>query len=108
MRDELIPTDPFWTPSRVLSLLLAAAYVVGAWYFGRAEGAVKTALFVVLPLACIWFSDVLGDYTGYGLSRPAITRTSPGVFVYYLGWVVLLLPLFVVVWWTVAMPGAAP
>jgi len=97
MRDELIPSDPFWTPSRVLSLLLAGAYVVvGA--FGGLETAAKTAMFVVLPLACIWFSDVLADFTGSGFSYMPITRTSPEIFVYYLGWVVLFLPLFVVVW----------
>lgn len=108
MRDELIPSDPLWTPSRVLSLLLAAAYVVGACFLGGVEGVVNAGMFVVLPLGCIWFGDVLGDYTGYGLSRVAITKTSPGVFVYYLGWVVLLLPLLVVVYFKVVLPAPSP
>jgi len=101
MRDELIPSDPFWTPSRVLSLLLAGGYVVGAGLFGGLEVAAKVVMFVVLPLACIWFSDALADYTGYGFSSMPITRPSPEIFVYYLGWVVLLLPLFVMVWFAV-------
>jgi len=82
--------------------------VVVAWFFAGAEGAAKTLIFVVLPLGCIWFSDVLGDYTGYGLGRVAITKTSPGIFVYYLGWVALLVPLFIGVWLRIALPRSGP
>jgi len=49
-------------------------------------------LFVIFPLACIWFSDAMGGYTGLTTSMP-ITATSPGVIVCILGWLLLLMPL---------------
>ena len=48
--------------------------------------------FCVVPVACIWLPDVLGNYAGIF----SITTTSPASFVWFLGWVVLLLPVIVV------------
>lgn len=74
--------------SRIASALLAAGYV---GFFGATAGsviAVRVFLFCVFPLACIWFPAAMGDRTG-----GQITKKSPAVFVFVLGWVVLLLPI---------------
>lgn len=56
----------------------------------------KFLAFTILPLACIWFGDALGGYTGFSRPLgPRITNTTPGSFVVFLGWVILLFPLIV-------------
>lgn len=66
---------------------------------GGAEGMLKMLLFCIIPLACIWFPEELGDYTGLFLFD-SITTASPPGFVWFLGWVVLLVPPFVaLLWW---------
>ncbi len=77
--------------NRILSGLLAASYVVVALCGGGAEAAFKAALFLVLPLACIWFSEAMGGYTG-PTWRAAITAPSPAVFACIAGWLLLLVP----------------
>jgi uncharacterized protein len=47
--------------------------------------------FCVLPLACIWFPEGLGDFLG-----GHITKRSPRAFVWALGWAVLLVPAIMV------------
>jgi uncharacterized protein len=47
----------------------------------------RLARFFVVPVACIWFPEALGDFVG-----GRITKTSPRAFVWFLGWVVLLVP----------------
>jgi len=81
--------------NRILSGLLALSYVIGAFVTGGGEAGFKVLGFVILPLACIWFSEPMGGYTGpsgYIGSGSFITAPSPGVLVCILGWVVLLLP----------------
>jgi len=61
---------------------------------GGGEALFKVAIFLVFPLACIWFSEAIGDYTGpTGLGRPAITQTTPGCIVATGGWFLLFLPI---------------
>jgi len=77
-------------PSRILSLIIALAYVtVGVTTDGFQTG-MRLALFCLLPCACIWFPEAMGDYTGGVLTR--ITESSPPSFVFVLGWIVLLIP----------------
>jgi hypothetical protein len=80
--------------ARMASAVIAATYVIvfGAWH---GEDAVKMLGFCIVPLACIWFPAAMGDYTG-GL----VLRRSPAVFVFVLGWIVLLLPgmVFAIFW----------
>ena len=58
----------------------------------EAVGAVLvTMLYALLPLACIWFGDEMGDYIGT-LPGPAINRQSPGWMVKIGGWFLLLFP----------------
>jgi len=78
---------------RALSLIIALFYLL--WIYtatGRGEMVLKTLGFLVLCLACIWFGEEMGSYTGYtGLGRK-ISRTTPGSMVVFMGWVLLLLP----------------
>ena len=92
MTDELIPEDPLLTPSRVVSLVIALLYVGLFLAMADFKGVASVCGFLLLPLACIWFPDVMASYTGWGLSQMAITKESPEVFVYYGGWFLLFLP----------------
>ena len=83
--------------NRAASGFLAIAYVVAAFLRRGGETAFMMALFTVFPLACIWFSEAMGGYIG-----PAtipITKRSPGQVICVLGWLLLLLPLFIVVFY---------
>jgi hypothetical protein len=80
--------------NRILSSLVAVIYIVIAAILGGAEFAFKIGLFLILPLACIWFSDAMGGYTGLGLMAYdyPITKQLPGILVCIMGWGVLFLP----------------
>ena len=80
--------------NRILSGLVAALYVVGTYIHGGVEPAWKMAIFVIFPLACIWFADEMGGYIG-PTSSGAITNTTPGVLVCIGGWLLLLMPVLV-------------
>jgi hypothetical protein len=80
--------------NRILSGLLAALYVVGAYVAAGGEGAAKTVLCVIFPLACIWFGDEMGGYIG-PTSSGAITSPTPGPLVCIGGWLLLLLPILI-------------
>jgi hypothetical protein len=87
--------------SRIISGTIAACYLFVAYSEAGAEMMYRIAIFLIFPLACIWYSDAMGGYTGwnYGV-RPAITQTTPGCFVAFGGWLALLLPMiFWLLWW---------
>jgi hypothetical protein len=78
--------------NRVLSGMLAVLYIFVAAFGTGAETACKVGIFVVLPLACIWFSEPMGGYVG-PVWRGLITSPTPAIFVCIAGWLLLLLPL---------------
>ena len=79
---------------RVLSLVVALLYLTAAFLGGGAETAFKMLLFIILPLACIWFSDAMGSYTGV-MRGQSISTTTPGCLVAFGGWLVLMLPVII-------------
>jgi hypothetical protein len=79
---------------RIISLVLSGLYVVGAYWAGGGESFGKALIFCLLPLACIWFPDDVGEYTGNGLTLPSITAESPGCVMKVVGWVLLLFPIW--------------
>lgn len=82
--------------SRLLSGIVALFYLGAAIALGDYQIIFKVAMFLILPLACIWFSDMMGGYTGFLLfPRPAITKETPGFFVALVGWMLLLTPLVI-------------
>ena len=87
---EFEEDDPYpW--SRPASAVVAAFYVIGALAVAGPLRALEVFAFCLLPLGCIWFPDALGDWDGSSLMTQ-INVSSPGSFVWLLGWVVLLLP----------------
>ena len=90
--------------SKILSGIIALAYLAGAYFTTDAANLWKVGLFLILPLACIWFSDAMGDYTGVGMGRGAITSTTPGCMVAFGGWLLLLLPL--ILWIVMSLSGS--
>lgn len=78
---------------RIISAAIAVFYLVTAYLADGAEAMWYAAAYLILPLACIWFSTAMGGYTGINFgTRPAITRTTPGCFVAFFGWLLLLMP----------------
>jgi len=80
--------------NRILSGVLALAYVAGAYFAGDVAAALKVIVGLALPVACIWFGDELGSYVGV-MRGQAITTKTPGCLVRFGGWLILLLPLVV-------------
>jgi len=80
--------------NRVLSIIVVAFYIVAGGFAGGARVALLAAVFSILPLACIWFSQAMGGYVGPAW-RGAITGSSPGIMVCIAGWLLLLLPAIV-------------
>jgi hypothetical protein len=95
-----------WDWRRVVSLVVATVYlVIGAWVLPHKSltGLMVNILLMIIglafPLACIWFGDEMGEYTGSSF-RP-ITKASPGIVVRLGGWVLLSLPALIgiIIWW---------
>ena len=95
-----------WDRYRVASLVVALSYlVVAVWVFPSKSltdlmaTILLTAAGLSFPLACIWFGDEMGEYTG-SLFRP-ITKSSPGIVVRIGGWILLLMPALtgLIIWW---------
>lgn len=80
------------TKNRLLSLVVALGYLAAAYFGGGWELVWRAAIFLILPLACIWFGDEMGSYTGIGMGRGAITSPTPGWLVAAGGWLLLLMP----------------
>ena len=77
---------------RIISVVVAIAYILISYFIMGGEFTSRLAMFLLLPLSCIWFSDMLGGYTGCALMRGNIDRTTPGCFVAFGGWLLLFLP----------------
>ena len=74
---------------RALSLCVVAGYTAVAVHYGLGTSVLKLAIPILLAVACIWFPDELGDFTGVVHYR-AITAPSPTGLLRVIGWLVLL------------------
>ncbi|MCM8823284.1 MAG: hypothetical protein NC822_01260 [Candidatus Omnitrophica bacterium] len=83
----------YWDRSRIISLIIACSYIILALLIDPSFYLLCVLGFVILSLACIWFSDELGGYTGFVRFIPV--RQTPGCFIRFLGWVLLLLPVII-------------
>ena len=79
--------------ARLLSLFLVLVYVTGTGVIAGPVSALKMLAGMIVPLACVWFPEAMGDVTGSSFS---LTRRSPASLVWFLGWVVLFLPLIII------------
>jgi hypothetical protein len=68
--------------------LLYFAYVTAAGMLTGPLFALKVLAGMLLPLGCIWFPEALGESTQGHVNRP-----SHPAFVWFLGWVLMLLPI---------------
>jgi len=80
---------------KTVALLISIFYLV-LTFNSSAERGFKMLMFLLLPLACIFFSKEMGSYTGFsGLFNPPINERSPGFIIQFLGWILLLLPVII-------------
>jgi len=82
---------------KIIAVILSLIYLALALFFSDAEAFLKILAFLILPLACIFFGEELGGLTGVRFRlafSPMVTRPTPGAFVVFGGWMLLLLPLF--------------
>ena len=82
--------------SKITSVLISIIYLVGAYIIGGMEASLRTLGFLVLPLACIWFSDGMGGFTGFTRGLRYIDKESPACVVGFMGLVLLLMPLLII------------
>jgi len=79
--------------SRVLSTVLSMVY----FYLAARRGGgtvIYLLMFLILPLAAVWFPTQMGAATGMIDPFTVVTRPSPPILVLLLGWLVLLMPLW--------------
>ncbi len=72
---------------RTISIVLAVAFIAYALYLGPPNLILIAVGYMVLPMAAIWFGDELGSQSGLWL----VDRSSPGIIVKILGWILLCL-----------------
>ena len=76
--------------NRGLSLLIYVGYIVAAYVSGAGIVALKTAGVFLIPMACIWFSEALGGFTGMIAPFYPITESSPAFLMCAVGWLLLV------------------
>ncbi len=81
--------------SKILSGIVAAAYLGIAYHAYGGETAFRAGMFLILPMACIWFSEAMGDYAGGTMRGQYISSSTPGCLVAAGGWLLLMLPAIV-------------
>ena len=93
-REPGLPEEPFWTWSKVTSLLVVALYALPAIWLGEPIDAPTVFIVCLSPLALIWFPEVFGDpaATNTLFGAPTI-KPTPARLVWLGGWLLLLLPL---------------
>jgi len=76
--------------SRVASSILVAIYAVAGFTLGGTELMTRLVMQALIPWACVCFPEAFGNAVGPALG---VTRRSPRSFVWFFGWLVLLLPI---------------
>ena len=79
---------------RLLSGAVAIVYLIGAYTRGGGNGAFQCAVFLILPLACIWLSEEMGSFTGV-MRGQYLNSQTPGCLVASGGWLILMLPVII-------------
>jgi hypothetical protein len=74
--------------NRVLSSIVAAAYLTIAWRTRDAKWFFSLAGYLAFPLAGIWFPEEISEFSVGG----RMTAITPGFLVVLGGWILLLLP----------------
>ena len=85
--------------SRMLSSIVATLLLVAVWFAtGSFEAVGRLFQFLILPLACIWFADVMGRLTviQLGMFPRPISQPTPPIAVAIGGWILIFAVVFVV------------
>ena len=91
--------------SRVRSTVFASVILLVALFLGVGmDGTLRLVALLLLPMACIWFSDAIGNLTGIrlGLASPTVTSTTPGIAVAFGGWILMFVTFGVMIYEMVA------
>lgn len=90
-KKELMKAVIFLNKGRIISLFVAMLYLAIGFVSSGGETAFRVFLFIIFPLALIWFSESMGRY-----SNPwgGLVGGSPAGIVKFLGWVLLLYPIW--------------
>jgi hypothetical protein len=76
--------------NRFLSLCIAGLIVYAIYSSTEsAEKAFRACIGLIFPMACIWFGDQLGQYTGF-IRGHYVSETTPGCLVVAGGWFILI------------------
>lgn len=84
---------------KIISVIIAVIYLLLAAGAGGGEAFLRMILFLMIPMACIWVPDIMGGYTGSsmgigGSTFRRINAVSPSSIVKFMGWVILLFPVW--------------
>jgi hypothetical protein len=86
--------------NRGLSLIVYVGYIAAAYHGVGGLLAAKVAIPLLLPMACIWFPDAMGSFTGV-MHYQAITAPTPPFLVCAGGWLLLVgVPVVVYLIWS--------
>jgi hypothetical protein len=84
--------------ARILSLILVSFDLVLAYVLNRIQAISTMIPVIVFGLACIWYGDALGRMTGFRwFGNINISKMTPGGFLRFLGWILILFPLIILV-----------
>ncbi|MGB1130015.1 MAG: hypothetical protein ACPG4K_08190 [Haloferula sp.] len=76
---------------RFASALVYLIWIALVFSTGGLGHAFKAAAYYLLPMACIWFPDAMGNYTGALWARgPLVDERSHPTFLRWAGWFLLL------------------
>ena len=81
--------------NRGLSFAVYVGYLIAGYHYGGGLLAAKIGVALLLAMACIWFPEALGEYTGI-MHYHAITAPTPAFLVCAGGWLILVgLPILI-------------
>lgn len=81
---------------RLLSGIIALGYLTAMWRREGWTGALALLIPLALPLGMIWYAGSLSRIKTWGWARMRIDRPTPPAAIRFLGWVLLLIPAFVI------------
>ena len=91
------------TIDKLVALGIGLIYLVFACFDGpKAIGGM--AMFLLPTLGLIWFAEEFGEMTGMSIRGGTINKTSPAFLVRLFGWLFLLAPVALGIWFAVASP----
>ena len=76
--------------NRALSLVIYLSYLAVAYFHAGGLITMKIAVFLLLPMGCIWFAEAFGGYTGLDAHLQVIDTPTPPFLICACGWFLLV------------------